>query len=239
MKRTSPWVYVAGVAIQLAALGLCVWAMERWLPPEPETPEPAPPAPPASDRQPEPEPEPTSHLHVQASPPVASVPPWAPARAPAGSTPTPPPAATVPEPAPAPAPATPPPAAPPSPPPPNGPLFGPPPVSPQRPGNPAVPRFVLFDADGGTQVLRGRVGDGSLVIGIAPDGDIRCVDVDGARYSGRSESARARLREVDGSRSFTVQIGVDAGGALHASFTGGEHDGETIALAPLVEGSAS
>ncbi len=103
----------------------------------------------------------------------------------------------------------------------------------------AVPAFIVDEGDEGTQILRGRVGEGSLVIGIASDGSIRCVDVDGGRYRGKSESARARLREVDGSRAFTVQIGVDAGGALHASFTGGGHDGETIPLAPLVEGSAS
>jgi hypothetical protein len=118
------------------------------------------------------------------------------------------------------------------------PLFGPPPARAERPA-PAVPPFVFEGGDEGTQVLRGRVGEGSLVIGIAADGNIRCVDVDGARYSGQSESARARLREVDGSRAFTVQLGIDAAGALHASFTGGGHDGETIALSPLVEGSAS
>lgn len=232
MKRTSPWVYVAGAAVQLAALGLCVWAMERWLEtgaaPEAEGVAPAPsggaplfdvaadvaaaPPPPA------PKPPPVRQ-HSTVPPPAAPEAAYAPA-----PPPVPAPPARVPEPVRAEArPA---------------PLFGPPPAYTERPAS-AVPPFVFEGGDEGTQVLRGRVGEGSLVIGIAPDGNIRCVDVDGARYSGQSESARARLREVDGSRAFTVQLGIDAAGALHASFTGGGHDGETIALSPLVEGSAS
>ncbi len=242
MRRTSPWIYVAGVAVQLAALGLCAWAMERWLGADAraDAREPAaapPPVPPAPD-VPVPA---AAPLFDVAAEEVGPVPP-----------PPPPPANHVPPPAPEPHHvlvqhvaasyhlAEPPSAAQPATaPPPAAPRFGPPPVPSARPAENAVPRFVVGEADEGTQVLRGRVGEGSLVLGIAADGTVRCVDVDGARYSGKAESARARLREVDGSRAFTVQIGVDAGGALHASFTGGGHDGETIPLTPLVQGSAS
>jgi hypothetical protein len=42
------------------------------------------------------------------------------------------------------------------------------------------------------------------------------------------------MREVDGMRAFTVQIGVAADQRLQATFTGGAHDAETIALEPLV-----
>lgn len=236
MKRTSPWIYVAGAAVQLAALGLCIWAMERWLgsdaaaegAPAEAGPAPGPPAPPplggaslfdvAADVAPAPQSSPPPPPPAAPPPPVpqAAYVPQSP------SAPQPPPAPVEPvRPEPRPAP-----------------LFGPPPARAERP-TAAVPPFVFEGGDEGTQVLRGLVGEGSLVIGIAADGNIRCVDVDGARYSGQSESARARLREVDGSRAFTVQLGIDGAGALHASFTGGGHDGETIALSPLVEGSAS
>ncbi len=246
MKRTSPWIYVAGVAVQLAALGLCAWAMERWLgsdaraeaaeagaaagaaavsPPQRARPEPAAAEPPAAPVHgaaalfdvaaeaaptPAPAPPPLPESHVSPAPPAHSAPPVA----------APPP---VPEPAAVPRPA---------------PMLGPPPAHAERPAA-AVPPFVFEGGDDGTQVLRGQIGERSLVIGIGSDGNIRCVDVDGGRYSGQSESARARLREVDGSRAFTVQLGIDSAGALHASFTGGGHDGETIALSPLVPGSAS
>ena len=63
---------------------------------------------------------------------------------------------------------------------------------------------------------------------------MRFVDADGGRYAGKVESARARMREVDGTRAFTVQIGVAADQRLQATFTGGAHDAETIALEPLV-----
>ncbi len=291
MRRTSPWVYVAGVAVQLAALGLCAWAMERWLRPE-LTDEPAPaaeappaPAPPASPaprseraaRRPFDWATAASAAAVAAAPPApveshsSQHPPGpehqagpvhqagpehhaAPERqhgaeydqAPDAHA-TPPPHASlrslhVPEPA-RPAegllsqPDRP---NPPPPPAPAAPRFGPPPSAAARPAE-IVPRFVVEGGgeDDAVQVLRGRVADGILVLGITSDGAIRCVDADGGRYSGQSESARARLREVDGSRAFTLQIGVDPGGALNASFTGGGHDGETISLAPYVEGHAS
>src|SRR5579885_2843006 len=57
MKRTPPWVFVAAVGVQLAALALCLWAMERDAEAvaeavaEEEPPAPPPPPPP---QQPEP-----------------------------------------------------------------------------------------------------------------------------------------------------------------------------------------
>jgi hypothetical protein len=89
-------------------------------------------------------------------------------------------------------------------------------------------------ADPTTQIVRGRAGEGSLAFGFYPDGNIRFVDVDGGRYAGKAESARARMREIDGMRAFTVQIGVGVDQRLQATFTGGTHDAETIALEPLV-----
>jgi hypothetical protein len=272
MKRTSLWIYVAGVAVQLAALGLCAWAMERWLGSDaraeaeaeagaPAAPPPAaaPAAAPSGAQVHVPAPQAGAALFDVAAEDAARVSPlWSAPPAPAPPPPAPPPPAPPP-PAPAPAP-QPPPAreahVPPSPPahfapsvaappvsepppvPRPAPLFGPPPAHAERPAA-AVPPFVFEGGDDGTQVLHGQIGERSLVIGIGSDGSVRCVDVDGGRYSGQSESARARLREVDGSRAFTVQLGIDGAGALHASFTGGGHDGETIALSPLVEGSAS
>ena len=60
------------------------------------------------------------------------------------------------------------------------------------------------------------------------------MDADGGRYAGKADSARARMREVEGTRAFTVQIGVAADGRLQATFTGGLHDAETLGLEPLV-----
>jgi hypothetical protein len=262
MKRTSPWIYVAGVAVQLAALGLCAWAMERWLGSDAraEAEAGAPAAPPAAaapagapsgGQAHIPAPQPGAALFdVAAEEAVPVSPLWSAPPAPAPQPPpAPPPPVPAPQPPPAqgahvpPAPLAPPVAAPPpvpepAPAPRPAPLFGPPPAHAERPAA-AVPPFVFEGGDDGTQVLRGQIGERSLVIGIGSDGSVRCVDVDGGRYSGQSESARARLREVDGSRAFTVQLGIDGAGALHASFTGGGHDGETIALSPLVPGSAS
>jgi hypothetical protein len=42
------------------------------------------------------------------------------------------------------------------------------------------------------------------------------------------------MREVDGTRAFTVQIAVDGQQQLQAVFTGGLHDAETLPLEPLV-----
>jgi hypothetical protein len=116
------------------------------------------------------------------------------------------------------------------------PRFGPPPERPpEPPPDPnAVPRFITDLADATSQVVGGRVGEGRFAFGFYPDGNIRFVDVDGGRYAGKAESARARMREVDGMRAFTVQIGVGEDRRLQATFTGGTHDGETIALEPLV-----
>ena len=49
-------------------------------------------------------------------------------------------------------------------------------------------------------------GDREIVFGIFSDGNIRCVDVDNGCYAGRAEGTRARMREVAGSRAFTVQL---------------------------------
>ncbi|HZX67530.1 MAG TPA: hypothetical protein VFE70_01545, partial [Candidatus Elarobacter sp.] len=85
-----------------------------------------------------------------------------------------------------------------------------------------------------TQLARGAIDGGEFTFGFYPDGDIRFVDDDGGRYLGQAESARARMREVDGTRSFTVQIGVAVDGRLQATFTGGAHDTQTAPLEPVV-----
>ncbi|MEA2721950.1 MAG: hypothetical protein QOJ39_3814 [Candidatus Eremiobacteraeota bacterium] len=266
MRRTPLWVFVAAVGVQLAALGLCLWVMERGRRTEigdgepqaaPESQaaaqaEALPPAPPLSDlevalarnhaapaghRAPEPvpvrEPEP-----VQALPPepafgveteiVIDAPHvHEPPRARGGE----------PQPRPYPAPrrvvirsVQPPPA-------PNAaaPLFGPPPDRPpEPPPDPdAIPRYITESAEATTQIVRGTTAEGPFAFGFYPDGNIRFVDVDGGRYAGKAESARARLREDGGTRAFTVQIGVAADGRLQATFTGGPHDARTFPLEPL------
>jgi hypothetical protein len=128
------------------------------------------------------------------------------------------------------------PAPPPRPAEPLRPRLGPPPERPRpAPAEPeALPAFITEPADATTQIVCGAVNGGSLAFGFYPDGNIRLVDVDGGRYAGKADSARARMREVDGMRAFTVQIGVAADQRLQATFTGGSHDAETIALEPLV-----
>jgi hypothetical protein len=118
----------------------------------------------------------------------------------------------------------------------SAPLFGPPPPRPPEPpvGPDTVPHFITEAADETTQIVRGRSDLGRFAFGFYPDGNIRFVDFDGGRYAGKAESARARMRELDGMRAFTVQIGVAADGRLQATFTGGPHDTETIPLEPLV-----
>jgi hypothetical protein len=243
MKRTPVWVFLAAAAVQLAALEFCVWAMElalgkrdvwpvKGLIPEPAVrPEAAvpdrsaatAPSPAAADVRFAPEPAPS-----QSPPPPPSAPPPA----------HPPPQAAAPPQA---APAPPPPAPPPPPPAPavhapplDGPRFGPPPPRTAPEPNGALPRFITEIADDTSQLARGTIGGGTVAFGFYPDGNIRFVDVDGGRYVGQAESARARMREVDGTRSFTVQIGVAADGRLQATFTGGAHDTETAPLEPLV-----
>ncbi|MEO7039907.1 MAG: hypothetical protein ABI186_07770, partial [Candidatus Elarobacter sp.] len=122
--------------------------------------------------------------------------------------------------------------------PPPRPVFGPPPHG-IEPFQPEIPPFITEVADGTTQLVIGRVGDRSVHFGFYPDGNIRFVDVDNARYTGKAESARARMLEVGGDRSFTVQIGVDVAGRLQATFTGGLHRAATFPLEPLVGWSAA
>lgn|GEM_PF-1327932 len=278
MKRTPPWVWLAAVAVQVAALCVCTWAMEQWLPeregddettiwprrrarraegrrrPAPEPPRPAPPPPPPRSEQPSPERAATpSYADFRVAPPAA---PSAPAPEPPRAEPPPqthhrfgglsadaldavrsawrePAGGPVPPPEPsdewiapsrpahaqaAQAPAV--------------PLFGPPPAREDDPN--AVPPFIGEAADGTTQLMRAYSGARPVIFGFYPDGNIRFVDVDGGRYAGRAESARARMREVDGTRAFTVQIAVDGQQQLQAIFTGGVHDSETLALEPLV-----
>jgi hypothetical protein len=119
---------------------------------------------------------------------------------------------------------------------PPGPMFGPPPARPpEAEGAAPVPEFIVEAAEATTQIVGGRTGEaGRFAFGFYADGNMRFVDVDGGRYTGKVESARARMREVDGTRAFTVQIGVAADKRLQATFTGGAHDAETIALEPLV-----
>jgi hypothetical protein len=238
MKRTPVWVYLAAVGVQLAALELCLWAMELALgmrdvwPPKGLAFEPAD-APEAAAPQ----------------APVASVPP--PVVADVIFTPKPPPPAAPPPDVP-PAPRAAPPAVPPPPAPPppftparqpepaaapvgpQGPRLGAPPPRPALEPNGALPRFIAEIADDATQLVRGTIDGGTFAFGFYPDGNIRFVDVDGGRYVGQAESARARMREVDGTRSFTVQIGVAADGRLQATFTGGAHDTATAPLEPFV-----
>jgi hypothetical protein len=267
MKRTPPWVFVAAAGLQLAALGLCLWAMECIRRADEASAAPLP--------APEPQPEPVA----AETPPAAARPQPAPPEAPASTngeaeprpstvtvravsfaelgeqgfaeTSPPPryfepdPAARANEPEPlfgeAPRPKPPPAVVRVQPNSPTAPLFGPPPARPPHlPPEPSgVPHYIAELADATTQIVRGRVAGGGFAFGFYPDGNIRFVDVDGGRYAGKAESARARMREVDGTRAFTVQIGVAADGRLQASFTGGPHDAETIALEPHLGGSAA
>jgi hypothetical protein len=116
----------------------------------------------------------------------------------------------------------------------EGPRFGPPPERPAPDPNGTLPRFIVEIADESAQLVRGTIDGGTFAFGFYPDGNIRFVDVDGGRYVGQAESARARMREVDGTRSFTVQIGVAVDGRLQATFTGGAHDTLTVPLEPVV-----
>ncbi|HEX3551403.1 MAG TPA: hypothetical protein VHT53_13545 [Candidatus Elarobacter sp.] len=124
---------------------------------------------------------------------------------------------------------------------PDSPMFGAPPARPREAPaeNRGLPAFITELADATTQVVRGFADDGTFAFGFYADGNIRFADVDGGRYAGMAESARARMREIDGTRAFTVQIGVAADGRLQATFTGGPHDAETIALEPLIGWSAA
>jgi hypothetical protein len=287
MKRTPSWVFVAAVGVQLAALALCLWAMERDAvaeavaeeePPGPPAPPQAaetavhrdalaaaqpvvapdavharepqrateavrpvqPPEPPeAAEEAPErsrvtvravdappqrPEPEPS-----RAEEPLRTEEPsrWEPPRyEPPRYEPPPhePTAFEMPKPRPAIVRV-----------PPPSPVFGPPPER-QRGGNGAelLPAFITDPADEVTQIVRGVTREGPLAFGFYGDGIIRFVDADGGLYEGKADSARARMREIDGIRAFTVQIGVAEDRRLLATFSGGAHDAESIPLEPAV-----
>jgi len=260
VKRTPPWVWLAAVAVQIAALCVCTWAMEQWLSEESDRdderiwPRPGRRARrgPAGNPSPRPPQEPAQPAAApapqQAAPPpyTAPVPPPAPSPYANGAYPAAPePAAPQPPPSPPDRELRPayeawreeaevirPPQPPPAAPPPAVPMFGPPPAREEDPD--AVPAFIAEAADGTTQLMRASVAGRPVTFGFYPDGNIRFVDVDGGRYAGKAESARARMREVDGTRAFTVQIAVDGQQQLQAIFTGGVHDSETLALEPLV-----
>ena len=223
MKRTSPWIFVAAAALQFAALGLCLWAMEqRAVPLEPER----------AERSEE---EPVPRRALAPAPPAVSA-DAAFARRPVD-------AVREPEPAvrPAPPPPAPPPPAPPAPEAREGPRFGPPPSRALQLSAlaDAPPPYITEIGDATTQIMRATVGERFVTFGLYADGNIRFVDVDGGRYSGRGDAGRARMRETDGTRAFTVQFGVTENGELRAGFTGGLHEGETLALSPLVGGSVA
>ncbi len=238
MRRTPLWVFAAAAGLQLAALGLCLWAMERSrlteihdddaaaVPPAPPRPRaqtealaPAPPLAAANAAFVHPV-EPPEPSEIRASEPP-------PARA---AEPEPEPAA---EPAPdrsapravihaAPAPPV------------AAPMFGPPPDRPPAPlDSNGISPFLTEAADELAQIVCGKAAEGQIAFGFYADGNIRFVDVDGARYAGKAESARARMREVDGMRAFTVQIGAAEDYRLQATFTGGPHDTQTFPLEPL------
>jgi hypothetical protein len=213
MRRTPPWVFVAAAGIELAALLLCVWGMEQSRSAHEHVEELAEPAPPG-EPPPESLPPPFPELDLPGEPELSPEPepapePQAVALQPQVAAPEPPPR----------------------------PMFGPPPERPPEthPADvAAVPAFIVEPADEATQIVGGAAGAGRFAFGFYGDGNMRFVDADGGRYAGRVESARARMREIDGTRAFTVQIGVAADQRLQATFTGGAHDAETIALEPLV-----
>jgi hypothetical protein len=109
-----------------------------------------------------------------------------------------------------------------------------PPVPPPAKEPLPLPAFIADGAQGPAQVLSGEIGGRSLIFGLFGDGKIKFVDVDGSRYQGTTESARARMREVGGTRAFTVRLDEAGEGLLLASFTGGAHDNATIGLSERV-----
>ncbi|MDB5092962.1 MAG: hypothetical protein JWO85_1063 [Candidatus Eremiobacteraeota bacterium] len=194
MKRTPLWVFVAAVGIQIAALGLCIWAMEDFGHLEDD-----------ADAAPEAKPVPPAPAVLNPAPDLVS------AEVAFARQPAPEPAAAAP---------------------PQAPLFGPPPARMAEPESDFG--FLTDESDASSQLLRGEASGRTVAFGFYADGNIRFVDVDGGRYAGKADSARARMREVEGTRAFTVQIGVAADGGLAATFTGGLHDAETLGLEPLV-----
>ena len=98
----------------------------------------------------------------------------------------------------------------------------------------AIPRFITNFADDQTQIVVAEEGDPPIVFGIFADGNVRCVDVDNGCYAGKAEGERSRMREVAGSRAFTVQLEPNDDGSFTASFVGGLHDAQHLMLLPVV-----
>jgi len=111
----------------------------------------------------------------------------------------------------------------------SGPLL----VAPPPAGEP--PPFLAEGTDATTRFLRGYLDGNWLLFGFYAGDAIRFIDGDGVRYTGASVSAVAAMREVDGERSFTLQISISIDAKLQATFLGGPHDAETLELSPLVE----
>lgn len=214
MKRAPTWLALTGVGVVLAALCLCDWIMGWWsaLPADAATEPNAGPADVSSATTA------VAEVKRESSRAAASALAYAPL-------PTPTPAAPV---AATPLPIF---VAPPIPPPPPVSAGGPQFVAP--PG--AIPAFILEIAERTTQLVRGFTRGSWIVFGFYPDGSIRMVDLDGGRYEGRASSARAQMTEADGTRSFTLAIGVAPDGRLQATFSGGIHDGQTIVLETIAE----
>jgi hypothetical protein len=119
----------------------------------------------------------------------------------------------------------------------------PPPPAAAQPG-PAtrerhIPRFITNFADEATLIVAGDAGEHDIVFGIFGDGNIRCVDVDNGCYAGKAEGSRARMREVAGSRAFTVQIEPAGDDRLEATFIGGLHDAQSVALTSVTDSGAA
>jgi hypothetical protein len=112
---------------------------------------------------------------------------------------------------------------------PSGPLL----VAPPPAGEP--PPFLAEGADATSRFLRGYLNGHWLLFGFYAGDIARFIDGDGARYTGATVNAVAVMREVDGERSFTLQISISIEAKLQATFLGGPHDAETLELSPLVE----
>jgi hypothetical protein len=93
-----------------------------------------------------------------------------------------------------------------------------------------VPPFLAQAVDASTMFLQGTSSGRSVLFACYPDGKMRFVDIDGSCYEGTSEGSRARMREVGGTRAFTVRIAALDARRHEATFTGGQHDDATIAL---------
>jgi hypothetical protein len=96
-----------------------------------------------------------------------------------------------------------------------------------------IPRFIRNLADDTTVVVAAERGGPPLVFGVFEDGSVRCVDVDNGCYAGKAEGSRSRMREVAGSRAFTVQLEPHEDGSYEASFIGGLHDAQQMVLLPV------